>query len=50
MRAHLRTAIVVVLAVAMLAWFLKDANLSDVWAEIQRGRLEYLALALGRRR
>jgi len=47
MRAHLRTAIVVVLAVAMLAWFLKDANLSDVWAEIQHGRLEYLALALG---
>jgi glycosyltransferase 2 family protein len=47
MRAHLRTAIVVVLAVAMLAWFLKGANLSDVWAEIARARLEYLALALG---
>jgi glycosyltransferase 2 family protein len=47
MRAHLRTAIVVVLAVGMLAWFLNDANLSDVWAEIEHARLEYLALALG---
>ena len=35
MRAHLRTAIVVVLAVAMLAWFLKGANLADVWAEMK---------------
>lgn len=47
MRAHLRTAIVAVLAVAMLAWFLKDANLGVVWTEIQNGRLDYLALALG---
>ena len=45
MRAHLRTAIVVVLAVAMLAWFLKDANLGAVWAEMKNGRLDYLALA-----
>jgi hypothetical protein len=47
MRAHLRTAIAAVLAVAMLAWFLNDANLGVVWAEIQHGRLDYLALALG---
>jgi uncharacterized protein (TIRG00374 family) len=47
MRAHLRTAIVAVLAVAMLAWFLKDANLGAVWAEMRNGRLDYLALAFG---
>jgi glycosyltransferase 2 family protein len=47
MRAHLRTAIVAALAVAMLAWFLKDANLGAVWAEMEHGRLDFLALALG---
>jgi uncharacterized protein (TIRG00374 family) len=46
MRAHLRTAIVVVLAVALLAWFLKDADLASVWTSMRNGRLDFLALAL----
>jgi hypothetical protein len=46
MRAHLRTVTVVALAVAMLVWFLRGANLREVWTEIQGGRLELLALAL----
>ena len=46
MRGHVRTAVVIGLAIAMLAWFLNDANLTEVWAEMQRGRLDLLALAL----
>jgi hypothetical protein len=46
MRAHVRTAVVVALAVAMLAWFLQGANLGEVWTEIQGGRVDLLALAL----
>jgi hypothetical protein len=46
MRAHLRTIIVVGLALALLAWFLKGADLSLVWAELTRGRLDLLLLAL----
>jgi hypothetical protein len=46
MRAHIRTAVVLGLSVAMLAWFLRGANLSEVWAEIQNGRLDLLALAV----
>ena len=46
MRAHLRTAVVVALAVALLAWFLRGADLSKVWAEMTRGRVDLLLLAL----
>jgi uncharacterized protein (TIRG00374 family) len=46
MRAHLRTFIVAVLAVGLIAWFLWGADLSGVWGEIRRGRPELLALAL----
>jgi hypothetical protein len=46
MRAHLRTAVIVVLTVVMLAWFLRGANLRDVWSEMGRGRLDLLTLAL----
>jgi glycosyltransferase 2 family protein len=47
MRAHIRTLLVVTLSVGMLAWFLRGANLREVWAEIQNGRVGFLALALG---
>ena len=47
MRAHLRTAVVLALSVAMLAWFLRGANLREVWGEIQGGRVGLLALAVG---
>lgn len=46
MRTHLRTALILLLAVALLAWFLRGANLADVWREIQRGRLDLLAAAI----
>jgi uncharacterized protein (TIRG00374 family) len=46
MRAHLRSALVIVLAVALLAWFVRGANLAVVWAELTRGRLELVLLAL----
>ncbi|MBP1633711.1 MAG: hypothetical protein H6Q10_285 [Acidobacteria bacterium] len=46
MRAHLRTVVVVGLAVALVAWFLRNADLSAVGAELRRGRLGLLGLAL----
>ncbi len=47
MRAHLRTFLIVGLALVLLAWFLRHANLAGVWHEIAGGRLDLLALALG---
>lgn len=46
MRAHIRTVIVLALSVAMLAWFLRGANLSEVWTEIQNGQVGLLVLAV----
>lgn len=47
MRAHLRTVAVVALAAALLAWFLRNANLGLVWDEIRHGNPGMLALAIG---
>ena len=47
MRAHLRTVAVVALAAALLAWFLRNANLGLVWDEIRHGSPGMLALAIG---
>jgi glycosyltransferase 2 family protein len=47
MRAHLRSGLVFVLALALLAWFARGANLAGVWAELTRGRIELVLLALG---
>ncbi len=47
MRVHLRTAAVVLLAVVMVAWFLRGADMRAVWAAIQGGQLGLLALAVG---
>lgn len=46
MRTHIRTAVVLALAVGLLAWFLRHANLADVWAEIRQGDRRLLAAAL----
>src|SRR5512133_2403618 len=46
MRTHLRTVIVIGLAVALLAWFLRGADLHLVWTELTRGRLDLLLVAL----
>jgi uncharacterized protein (TIRG00374 family) len=32
-----------VLAIALLAWFLRHANLADVWVEVRRARVDLLA-------
>ncbi len=47
MRRHLRTIVVFGLAVSLLVWFLKGADLSQVWAELTKGRVELLLAAVG---
>ncbi len=46
MRAHVRTAIVALLAVILLALFLRNANLRGVWAEVTRARMDLVLLAV----
>jgi uncharacterized protein (TIRG00374 family) len=46
MRAHLRSALVVVIALALLAWFVRGADFSVVWADLARGRFELVLLAI----
>ncbi len=47
MRPYLRTALVIALAVILLAWFVRGADLAGVRAEIGHGRLDLLLLAVG---
>lgn len=47
MRAHLRTVLVFALALTLLAWFVRGVDLAGVRAELARGRLDLLALAIG---
>ena len=35
-----------ILAIALLAWFLRDANFADVWTHVRSARLDLLILAL----
>jgi uncharacterized protein (TIRG00374 family) len=42
-----RTALVSLLAVGLLVWFLRHADLSDVWRQVQHARLDLLLAALG---
>jgi len=46
MRAHVRTAIVALLGVILLALFLRNANLREVWAEVTRARMDLVLLAV----
>jgi hypothetical protein len=41
---NLRTAFVTILALALVAWFLRHANLADVWAAVQQARIDLLVL------
>ena len=41
-----RTALVSLLAVGLLLWFLRHANLADVWGQVQQARLGLLVAAL----
>jgi glycosyltransferase 2 family protein len=43
---RLRTVLVSLLAMALLAWFLRHANLADVWGHLRTARTEYLVLSL----
>ena len=46
MSTHVRTALVSVLAIALLAWFLRHANLADVWMQVRMARSDLLAIGL----
>ena len=46
MRAHLRTAVVALLGGILLALFLRNANLREVWAEVTRARMDLVLLAV----
>ncbi len=43
----LRTALVSLLTAGLLVWFLRHANLADVWQQVQGARVGLLAAALG---
>jgi uncharacterized protein (TIRG00374 family) len=42
-----RTALVSLLAVGLLVWFLRHANLADVWRQVQGARVDLLGVAFG---
>jgi uncharacterized protein (TIRG00374 family) len=44
---RIRTTVVSLLAIALLAWFLRHANLSDVWVRVRQSDVRLLLLALG---
>src|SRR5262245_19411259 len=46
MRSHLRTIVVVALAVGLIAWFLHNVDLRSVAADILRAKPEWLLLSL----
>jgi uncharacterized protein (TIRG00374 family) len=41
-----RTALVTLLAIALLAWFLRNSNPAEVWQHVRGARVDYLLLAL----
>src|SRR5215217_1782644 len=45
MSSSVRTALVALLALALIAWFLRHANLDEVWRDIRRANLRWLAFA-----
>jgi glycosyltransferase 2 family protein len=46
MRAHLRTIVIAAVTLALVAWFLRQADFAKVWREIRSARLDILALSL----
>jgi hypothetical protein len=46
MRGHLRTGVVIGLTVALMAFFLRSADLASVWSEIRRARLGLVLISL----
>ena len=43
-RLRIRTVIVSLLAIALLGWFLRHANLADVWVQVRQARLDLLVV------
>jgi len=41
---NLRTAFVSLLALALVAWFLRHANIADVWSQVRQARMDLLIL------
>jgi uncharacterized protein (TIRG00374 family) len=41
---NLRTAFVSLLALALVAWFLRHANIADVWTQVRQARVDLLIL------
>jgi glycosyltransferase 2 family protein len=46
MRSRVRTVLIFLLTIGLLAFFLRNADLAGVWAETRRARAGFLALAL----
>lgn len=46
MRSHLKTILIALVTLALVAWFLRQADLAKVWREIRSARLDILALSL----
>lgn len=46
MRGHLKTAVVALAGVVLVVLFFRNANLSDVWAEVTRARIDLVVLAV----
>lgn len=44
---RIRTAVVSILAIALLAWFFRNANLGDVGAQVRRARVDLLIAGFG---
>jgi glycosyltransferase 2 family protein len=44
-RMRIRTVVVVLLAIALLAWFLQHADLAAVWGHVRSARVDYLFVA-----
>ena len=42
---RLRTALVTLLTIGLLGWFLRQANLSEVWQHVRRARVDLLVLS-----
>lgn len=46
-RVRIRTVLVSVLAIALFAWFVRHANLADVWVQVRHARLDLLIAGFG---
>src|SRR5687768_5304742 len=44
---RIRTVLVSILAIALFAWFLRHANVSEVWAQVRRARVDLLVAGFG---